>query len=46
MLIADDELVQQSRILTLKSFCNSQILPPDLLVRYRDSPRSEERPNG
>jgi len=32
MLITNDQLVEKTRILSLKSFSNSKILPPNLLL--------------
>jgi len=46
VLTADDELVEEVGILTLKPFRNSKILLPYLLVGDGDSARSKQRANG
>ena len=42
MLIAHDELIEESMILALKSFRNREILLPDLLVRHGGRTRFQE----
>jgi hypothetical protein len=46
MLIPNDQLVEQTGILSFKSLRNSKILQPDLLISRRDNSRGEECANG